>query len=35
MDKAEARFDKGVLTVTLPKTPEAKAAVRKIAVTPA
>ena len=35
MDKAEARFDKGVLTVTLPKTAEAKAAVRKIEVKPA
>lgn len=31
-EKAEARFKKGVLTVTLPKTPEAQAKVRKIEV---
>lgn len=32
-EKAVARFDKGVLSVTLPKTPEAKERVRRIAVT--
>ncbi len=31
-DKADARFKKGVLTVSLPKTPEAKAKVKRIAV---
>ncbi len=31
-DKAEARFDKGVLRVSLPKTSEAKARVRRIPV---
>jgi len=31
-DKIEARFDKGVLTVTLPKTAEAAKRQRKIAV---
>lgn len=31
-EKAEARFKKGVLTVSLPKTPEAQAKVRKIEV---
>lgn len=31
-DKVEARFDKGVLTVTLPKTPEAKTKAKKIPV---
>ena len=31
-DNAEARFRKGVLTVTLPKTPEAQEKVRKIEV---
>lgn len=31
-DKAEARFRKGVLTVTLPKTEEARARVRRIEV---
>lgn len=31
-DKAEADFRKGVLTVTLPKTPEAQAKVRRIEV---
>ena len=31
-DKAEARFEKGVLTVTLPKTAEARARTRRIEV---
>ncbi len=31
-DKIEAKFQKGVLTVTLPKTPEAQKAAKKIAV---
>lgn len=31
-EKAEAQFKKGILTVTLPKTPEAQAKVRKIEV---
>lgn len=31
-DKAEARFDKGVLTVTLPKRPEAASAQKTIAI---
>lgn len=31
-DKAEAKFKNGVLTITLPKTPEAREKVRKIAV---
>jgi len=34
-DKIEARFDKGVLTVTLPKTPEARKVEKKIEVKPA
>ncbi len=34
-DKIEARFDKGVLTVTLPKTAEARQAEKKIEVRPA
>ena len=29
-DKAEARFDKGVLTITLPKRPEMVSAQKKI-----
>lgn len=32
MDKVDAKFAKGVLTVTLPKPPEAKAKVKKIEV---
>jgi len=32
VDKIEAAFKKGVLTVTLPKTPEAQKSVKKIAV---
>ena len=32
-DKIEAHFKKGVLTVTLPKTPEAQKAIKKIEVT--
>ena len=32
-DKAKARFDKGVLTITLPKRAEAKAKKKKIAIT--
>jgi HSP20 family protein len=32
VDKVEASFKKGVLTVTLPKSPEAQKAVKKIAV---
>ncbi len=31
-DKADAAFDKGVLTVTIPKTEKAKEAVKKIAI---
>jgi HSP20 family protein len=31
-DKIEASFDKGVLTIRLPKTPEAQKAEKKIAV---
>jgi HSP20 family protein len=31
-DKIEAHFDKGVLTITLPKTEEAKTKTRKIPV---
>lgn len=31
-EKADARFKKGVLTVTLPKTPEAQARVKKVEV---
>lgn len=34
-DKIDARFAKGVLTVTLPKTTEAKKAEKKIAIKPA
>ena len=34
-DKIEANFKKGLLTVTLPKTPEAQKAAKKIEVTAA
>jgi len=34
-DKIAASFKKGVLTITLPKTPEAKKQEKKIAVKPA
>ncbi|MCB1379821.1 MAG: Hsp20/alpha crystallin family protein, partial [Alphaproteobacteria bacterium] len=34
-DKVQAAFDKGVLTVTLPKLPEAKSKAQKIEVKPA
>lgn len=33
-DKVDAKFEKGVLTITLPKSPEAKEKVRKIPVNP-
>ena len=31
-DKVEARFEKGVLTVTLPKPPEVQQSTRRIAI---